>query len=324
MMERRNTIVRAFESTTPKLSAYEAHEWIFEMLRIPEEVFVRLSATGMGFRRIRVANLPPEEHADVLRTALAPYGTVIDVVEEAWTRAYRYVVGSGVRYVTMTLTKHVPSYLIIQGTRVLLTYDGQPLTCYNCGDVGKRYNACQHRRSMRRDRGADAPTTYASVTSGTMGPTVPHGVEGPDNLQPLTPASTEHVTDTPIKDFCWISDVETVPSVSPAVVPAATDTTIGCTIGALLPAGGGGSDSMEVPRGPQEVRTETVPQWPSRDVDTQTILTGQLCEADQAANSSAGATAVEVGELESGTCKQKMDRNVEETQRLPKRQKKRW
>jgi hypothetical protein len=301
MTERRNTIICTFESSAPKLSAYEMHEWIFEMLRISEEevlviqidgqrrqVFIKLTdqaattkllrtftdtveckhATGeisrvrlrvvdMGFHRIRVPNLPPEEHADVLRTALVPYGTVIDVVEEVWTKTYRYVVGSGVRYVTMTLTKHVPSYLIIQGTRVLLTYDGQPLTCYNCGEVGHmyKYNACQHRRSVRRDRGADASTTYASVTSGTRGPTVSHGVEGPGNPQPIIPASTDHVTDTSITDFCWSSDVETVPSVSPAVEPTATDTTTGCTIGALLPAGGGGSDDMEVPSGPQEVRT---------------------------------------------------------------------
>ena len=63
----------------------------------------------MGFRRIRVANLPPEEHEDVLRAALTPYEMVHEVREEAWNNVYRYVVGSGVSYMSMTLTKHVPS-----------------------------------------------------------------------------------------------------------------------------------------------------------------------------------------------------------------------
>jgi hypothetical protein len=127
MTDRRNTIVCAFESTAPKLSGFEVHEWISKVLRIQEEevlviqidgqqrkVFmkltdrasvtkllqdfsdsveckhssgeikrVRLSEAGMHFRRIRVANLPPEDDAYVLRAALAPYGKVIDVVEEA-------------------------------------------------------------------------------------------------------------------------------------------------------------------------------------------------------------------------------------------------
>jgi hypothetical protein len=153
--------VCAFETNAPKLTAFEVHKWILEVLRLPVEqvlviqidgqqrkVFmiltdqqavikllqatsgqveckhsngeitrVRLSEAGMCFRRIRVANLPPEEHADVLRAALAPYGKVLGVIEEAWTTTYRYVVGSGIRYVTMTLTRHVTSNLLIKGTR---------------------------------------------------------------------------------------------------------------------------------------------------------------------------------------------------------------
>jgi Fe2+ or Zn2+ uptake regulation protein len=177
MTERRDTVVCVFYHNAQKLSAYEIHEWIFDVLRLPEEqvlviqidgqqrkvyinltdhqavvkflqdtsrqveckhsneeiTHVLLSEAGLGYRRVRVANVPPEEPEDVLRAVLAPYGKVLDIKEKAWTKTYRYVVASGIRQVTMTLTKHVPSNLMIKGTRVLFSYEGQPTTCYGCG-----------------------------------------------------------------------------------------------------------------------------------------------------------------------------------------------
>jgi hypothetical protein len=50
----------------------------------------------MGFTRIRVANLPPEVKEEVLKAAIVPYGTVINIREEKWSRVYRYVVANGI------------------------------------------------------------------------------------------------------------------------------------------------------------------------------------------------------------------------------------
>jgi hypothetical protein len=109
---------------------------------------VAVSEAGMGFKRIRVANLPPEVKEEILKTALALYGTVMDIREEKWSRAYRYVVANGIRQVTMTLTKHIPSHLTVEGYRVLIAYEGQPMTSYSCGETGHLYPTCHTRRTI--------------------------------------------------------------------------------------------------------------------------------------------------------------------------------
>ena len=90
---------------------------------------VSVNMAGMGTRKIRIANLPPEVPEDTLRASLAQYGKILSVKEEKWARTYRYAVASGIRQVEMTLTKHISSHMTIAGHRVLTSYDGQPLTC---------------------------------------------------------------------------------------------------------------------------------------------------------------------------------------------------
>jgi hypothetical protein len=51
-------------------------------------------------------------------------------------RQYRYAVPNGIRVVDIHLKNYVPSHLMITGHRVLISYDGQPSTCYNCKEQG--------------------------------------------------------------------------------------------------------------------------------------------------------------------------------------------
>ena len=44
---------------------------------------------GMGTRKLRIANLPPEVAEDTLRASLAQYGKILSVKEESWARIYR-------------------------------------------------------------------------------------------------------------------------------------------------------------------------------------------------------------------------------------------
>jgi hypothetical protein len=113
------------------MTACDVHDWIFEVLQLPEDEVrmiqingtkrqffikfaeqqsvinllhatagqtecnhhtgeitqVAISEAGMGFKRIRVANLPPDMKEEIFKTALAPYGTVIDIREEKCSRA---------------------------------------------------------------------------------------------------------------------------------------------------------------------------------------------------------------------------------------------
>ena len=62
--------------------------------------------TGMGTKRVRIANLRPEVKEHTIRTALTPFGTVVAVIEEMWPKIYN--VPNGVRQITITLTQHIP------------------------------------------------------------------------------------------------------------------------------------------------------------------------------------------------------------------------
>jgi cellulase/cellobiase CelA1 len=64
---------------------------------------VRLEAAGMGTRRVRITNLPPEMSSSTIRTALTPYGAIQSINEETWSNNYRYIVSSGIRVIIMAL-----------------------------------------------------------------------------------------------------------------------------------------------------------------------------------------------------------------------------
>ena len=217
MTERHNTLVCTFDPASPRITAFDIHEWIYTALRLPEgdvqmiqidgvrrQVFIKmansekvlavlrdkgeqvdymyptgetfsvsLAVAGMGMKRVRIANLPPEVPNDTLKASLAPYGKVIEVQIEKWSNVYRYAVANGIRQVTFLLTKHAPSHLTVAGHRVLLSYEGQPATCYGCGGVGHMFQGCPARQGPGPVRPRPAHTTYASAVSPTAAPSKP-------------------------------------------------------------------------------------------------------------------------------------------------------
>jgi len=128
MGERNKTIVCCFDPRSPRINAFQIHEWIYECLQIPEEeirmiqidgvkrhVYIKfteeqsmdkiLPATGgqkeykhetgeitqvtieiagLRFRKIRIANLPPETKEYDIRASLTKYGEVRSIREETW------------------------------------------------------------------------------------------------------------------------------------------------------------------------------------------------------------------------------------------------
>jgi hypothetical protein len=168
MAERLNIIVCTFDPTSPCITAYDIHEWIHHVLRIPEHIvsmiqiegtkrkvcinlidnvyvqallketngqaeykhhngvlsIVNIAMAGMGTKRVRITNLPPEVKEHAIRTALTPFGTVLAVIEEMWPKTFIYIVPNGLRQVTITLTQHIPSQLTVDGHRALLSYEG--------------------------------------------------------------------------------------------------------------------------------------------------------------------------------------------------------
>jgi hypothetical protein len=128
---------------------------------------VKLMLVGMGPRLVRLANLPPELNNTTIRMALSNYGDVHSIQEENWTKHYRYKVSNGVRIVMMTLKKHIPSYIVIAGYRALTSYDGQPQTCYGCGDTEHIYNVCPKRRGAKTTASATVDHTWANIVAAT-------------------------------------------------------------------------------------------------------------------------------------------------------------
>jgi hypothetical protein len=62
---------------------------------------VNITLAGLGTKRVRIANLPPDVSNDTLRATLAPYGKIVDIQNERWSKTYRYAADNGVRQVTM-------------------------------------------------------------------------------------------------------------------------------------------------------------------------------------------------------------------------------
>jgi hypothetical protein len=126
---------------------------------------VQIGTAGLGYKRIRVANLPLEVTEEALQRMLAPYGKVLGIRNEVWPASYVYRVFNGVRQVEIVLNKHVPSHLYVDGLRALISYDGQPTTCYGCGQVGHLFSACPSRRVNRPVTTGATRHTYADAVA---------------------------------------------------------------------------------------------------------------------------------------------------------------
>jgi len=107
---------------------------------------VQIELAGMGTRCIMIANLPPEVPDCVIRLALAKNGDIKEIQEDSWSRKYRYPVSNGIRIAIVDLAHHIPSYMSIDGNRVLISYEGEPPTCYGCNGVGHQYQNCPYWR----------------------------------------------------------------------------------------------------------------------------------------------------------------------------------
>jgi len=128
-----------------------------------EVSIVRLEVAGMGMRRIRLANLPPEVTESNIRAAMASYGEIVSIKDEMWSKAYRYKVANGVKIIAMKLAKHLPSQMNIAGHRAVPSYDGQPVACYGCGHSGHVNELCIKRRGRGMVTSDSTPNTWGHV-----------------------------------------------------------------------------------------------------------------------------------------------------------------
>jgi len=110
-------------------------------------------------------NLPPALRERTLPVALVPYGENVSIHDETWSKAYRYTVANGIKVVMMKMNKHLPSHMNIARHRILASYDGQPVTCYGCGDIRYMYQACPKRRGGGTEISDPPFSTWTHVTA---------------------------------------------------------------------------------------------------------------------------------------------------------------
>jgi hypothetical protein len=132
---------------------------------------VRIEPVVLGMRKIRIACLPPEVHETTLRIVLGKSGEIRDIQGETWSNAYRYPVANGIRIAMLNLAQHIPSSINVAGFRALISYEGQPTTCYGCNEIGHLYIVCPHRKRARAADMRDTRTSWADVAAkGTVQP----------------------------------------------------------------------------------------------------------------------------------------------------------
>jgi hypothetical protein len=92
---------------------------------------------------------------------MSRFGDVRVVLAEAWYKAYRYQVASGIIIVVMTLRARVPSYIMMARYRALVSYEGRLRHATN---VTKRdmYTRTDPDRGEELE-GADSPPTWEEV-----------------------------------------------------------------------------------------------------------------------------------------------------------------
>jgi hypothetical protein len=114
----------------------------------------------MGLKKARVANLPPERPMGFYKTRYLNTVTLRGSQTNIGpTDIHR--TESGIRLVEIHLREHIPSRMWLGGTRVLMSYEDQPATCYGCGGPGHQYTECPARRKPSNRTGA--PVLFACL-----------------------------------------------------------------------------------------------------------------------------------------------------------------
>jgi hypothetical protein len=94
-----------------------------EYLHINGEISkVEISPTRLRYREVWITGLPPDVPDSVISVTLTKYEDIRDINRETWRKQYGYKVSNGIRLVNITLKRHIPSRVLMAGTRTLITY----------------------------------------------------------------------------------------------------------------------------------------------------------------------------------------------------------
>lgn len=143
---------------------------------------VNIEIAGMGTKKVRIACLPPEVKENEIRICLSKYGEVRNIRDEMWTSGYRYKVYNGIRIADIRLKQHLPSHISIVGNDALISYDGQPQTCYRCNEAGHQRQDCPRGKRRPPPISMHPSHTWADIVSNSTQENI---TEEPVSQKPL-------------------------------------------------------------------------------------------------------------------------------------------
>jgi len=151
-------------NTERMMDVLQPIQWTLEFHHENEELSkLSVEIAGVGIRRVLVATLPPEVTKKQVKKILSKYGDVKRITDEMRSQVYRFRVKTGVRLVDIGQHRHIPSHMKIEGHRALISYMGQPITCYGCSEPGHQISECRHRRTAGSQETGHATNTWANI-----------------------------------------------------------------------------------------------------------------------------------------------------------------
>jgi len=144
--------------------------------------------------RVRVSTLPPEVTEAQIKNALAQYGDFKHIHDEVWSQAYRFKVKIGVRLVGISMTKHIPSHIKIEGHRALVAYEGQPMMCFRCNEQEHQQHECPRKQTPVNYQTNHRTVAWANIVKSVNTDVVP--TKNPPTSGNPMPSVTKTITDT--------------------------------------------------------------------------------------------------------------------------------
>jgi len=139
MGERQNTIACAFDLRRPRISAYKTQEWIYAQLRLEDNEIPVVQIDGPK-RHVYVKLLDNNRLQKVLHLTGGQIEYRHTHGEISMVRVE--TAGLGMRRLRIATLPPEVSDITIAGHRVLVSYEGQPMTCYGCNGTRHLYQAC--------------------------------------------------------------------------------------------------------------------------------------------------------------------------------------
>ncbi|XP_065092338.1 uncharacterized protein LOC135713151 [Ochlerotatus camptorhynchus] len=113
---------------------------------------------------VRIHDLPPKTPSTVIIDSMRPYGTILSISREMW-KNYFPGIHNGLRVVRMKIKQLIPSYLMIDGETILITYRNQAKTCRFCGQKAHPRLNCNSSTSRITVNDRNDPTDAEKVTN---------------------------------------------------------------------------------------------------------------------------------------------------------------